>query len=123
MLKRAIAAGAYSYVRKPFHSADVRAAVALALSRFREAQELQREIKQLKSALSTRKLVEKAKGIIMRAQKLDEEQAHRYLQLESQRRGQSVAELARAVVTADALLHSHNLNKDRILRLTEDEHK
>ena len=92
--------GVYAYVVKPCRLANLLPAINLAISRFQEARLLRNEVDSLKEALSTRKVVEQAKGIIMRTRGLPEESAHKFLQQESQRQSRSLGELAKAIVVA-----------------------
>lgn len=104
LVNRAVDAGVFAYVTKPFRLADVMSAIEVAIRRHADAMGLQKEIDRLGDALESRKWIEKAKGILMKTRGLDEIQAHRYMQLESQRRSQPVADLARAIVTANEML-------------------
>ena len=76
----------------------------MAVRRFEETERLIRENEQLTQTLETRKLVERAKGIFMRRLKLDEPEAHRRLQQESQKRRISLADLARKIIESEDLL-------------------
>lgn len=102
--EQAVEAGVYAILLKPLRLTDLMAAMAIAISRHRKATDLQDNVDELRQSIENRKWVEKAKGILMRAQGLGEEQAHRYLQIESQRRSQPLAELAKAIVTAEEVL-------------------
>jgi AmiR/NasT family two-component response regulator len=76
----------------------------VAVRRFEESQALVREHAQLLHKLETRKLIEKAKGILMKRLNLDEETAHRRLQLESQKRRINIAETAKRVIDSEKVL-------------------
>ena len=65
---------------------------------------MSREKESLAATLETRKLVERAKGIFMKRLQLDESEAHRKLQQESQRRRIGIAELAKRVIESEELL-------------------
>jgi len=104
LVVRAAEAGIYAYLLKPFHISDLVPAITVARYRCADAVNLGLQIQKLGQQLEARKWVEKAKGIVMKNRNLDEEQAHRYLQMESQRRSQPLVDLARAVVTAEEML-------------------
>ena len=103
--------GVYAYVVKPCRLANLLTAINLAISRFQEARLLRNEVDSLKEALSTRKVVEQAKGIIMRTRGLPEESAHKFLQQESQRQSRSLGELAKAIVVAHESLRRKSTAK------------
>ncbi len=79
-------------------------AMGLAVQRFREGEQLRAEKEQLTVSLQTHKLVERAKGIFMRRLQLDEPEAHKRLQQESQRGRVSLADLARKIIESEELL-------------------
>jgi response regulator NasT len=101
LIARAAAAGVFGYVVKPVAHESLKAQIAVAVRRFEELQEIRREKDQLAQTLENRKLVERAKGILMKSLHLDEETAHRRLQLEAQKRRITVAEAAKRVIDAD----------------------
>ena len=97
--------GVYAYIVKPFRLQNLLPAMHVAAWRFEENKLLRGEVDILKEAMIARKLVEKAKGVVMKARCLSEEAAHKFLQHESQRQSKSLTDLAKAIVTAhDALL-------------------
>src|SRR5215831_15377835 len=65
LIERARNAGVVAYLTKPWRSSDLKPAIEIALSRFQEFQAMEKEVKDLKETLSTRKVVEKAKGLLM----------------------------------------------------------
>jgi response regulator NasT len=90
---------------KPVKEADLRAAVAVARSRFERFQALCQEATDLRQALEDRKVIERAKGVVMRYGNAGEEEAYRRLrQLASARNGKFV-EVARAVLAAGEVFH------------------
>jgi two-component system, response regulator PdtaR len=104
LIDRAAAAGVYGYLIKPVSSESLAAQIEVALNRFRDQMLLAAEKQALEHTLETRKLVEKAKGIMMRRLNLSEAEAHKRLQQESQRRRQSLGELARKMIESEELL-------------------
>jgi AmiR/NasT family two-component response regulator len=93
-----------AYLMKPVAEDDLLPAISLALARFRQFQALQREVTDLREALESRKVVERAKGILMRRLDLSEDEAFRRLQKQSQDTNRKLAEVAQALITADQML-------------------
>ena len=89
---------------KPVSEEDLLPAITLALIRFRQFQALHREVADLREALEARKLIERAKGILMRRLDLSEEEAFQRLQRQSQNTNRRLAEVAEAIITADQML-------------------
>ncbi len=104
LAERAAEANVSSYLMKPVSENDLLPAIALAVSRFKEFQALHREVDDLREALETRKLVERAKGILMRRLNLTEEEAFRRMQRRSQNENKKLGEIANAIITADGML-------------------
>jgi two-component system, response regulator PdtaR len=103
LVERAQEAGVYAYVVKPFKETDLQPSISIAISRFREYQELLKEKNDLNEALETRKLVERAKGILMVKQKLAEPEAFRKIQQQSMNTRRSMKEIAEAIIIANDL--------------------
>lgn len=104
LVDRATAAGAFGYLIKPVTAEGLQAQIEIAARRFQEKEQLISQNESLAQTLETRKLVERAKGIFMKRMSLDEAEAHRRLQLESQKRRVSIAELAKRVIESEELL-------------------
>jgi AmiR/NasT family two-component response regulator len=104
LAERAAEANVSAYLMKPVSENDLLPAIALAVSRFKEFQALHREVDDLREALETRKLVERAKGILMRRLNLTEEEAFRRMQRRSQNENKKLGEIANAIITADGML-------------------
>lgn len=80
LVEKARDAGAMAYLVKPFSKADLMPAVELAASRFSEISALEKEVADLQDRLETRKLIERAKGVLMDTQSLTEPQAFKWIQ-------------------------------------------
>ncbi len=80
LVERARDAGAMAYLIKPFSKIDLVPAVELATSRFAEITALEGEVADLKDRLDTRKLVDRAKGLLMTSQSLSEPEAFSWIQ-------------------------------------------
>ena len=86
------------YLVKPIQEADLAPAVEIALARFQEFRELEKEVDDLQDQLETRKLVDRAKGILMDAQGLTEAAAFRRIQKMSMNTRKSMREIAQAII-------------------------
>lgn len=98
LIRQARDAGVMAYVTKPFRKADLSAAIELAVSNFMRQSTLQERVERLKEQLETRKLVEKAKGLLMHAENLTEDAAHRRLLQISMSKNKSLKEVAEATI-------------------------
>jgi AmiR/NasT family two-component response regulator len=93
--------GVYAYIVKPCRLADLLPTISMAISRFHDVRLLKNEVESLEEALENRKLMEQAKGIVMRTRRVSEEDAHRFLQRESQRQSKPLPDLAKAIILAE----------------------
>jgi response regulator NasT len=99
-IERAKETGVLAYLVKPFSKESLIAAIEMAMARFRELQELRKEVSSLREALEVRKLVERAKGLLMKHLGISEEDAYRYLQRQSMEYRKPMKEVAEAVIIA-----------------------
>jgi response regulator NasT len=90
-----------AYLVKPIKQADLQTAIAVVIRRFREFVALQNQADTLSQALEDRKLIERAKGILMKRAGMDEPDAFRRLQKISQQKNQKLVEVARTIVVAE----------------------
>lgn len=93
------------YLIKPIKEADLKAAIAVARNRFQQFLLLSKEASDLRQAIEDRKLTERAKGIIMRRLRLDEEEAFRRLRKFASDRNRKLIEVAQRVVGAEEIFH------------------
>jgi AmiR/NasT family two-component response regulator len=100
LVERAKEAGVMAYIVKPFQEADLAPAIEVALRRWQEFRSLEQEVEDLKEALETRKLVDRAKGILMDTQGLSEADAFRRIQKTSMDQRKPMKEVAEAIVLA-----------------------
>ena len=98
LVDRAREAGAMAYVVKPFTINDLIPAIEIAISRHREMKSLEAEVNNLHDRLETRKLVDRAKGILMQALNLSEPEAFSWIQRSAMDRRISMKEVAEAVL-------------------------
>lgn len=99
-------AGVVGYVVKPFRESELIPAIEIALARFKEFRSLEKEAHNLREMLETRKLVERAKGVLMDQQGLKEADAFRKIQKLSMNTRKSMREIAEAILLA------HEVGKD-----------
>jgi response regulator NasT len=98
LVARAAEAGAMAYVTKPFKPTDLLPAIQIALSRHEELVSLESEIADLNDRLETRKLMDRAKGLLQTKMKLSEPDAFRWIQKASMDRRLTMAQVAKAVI-------------------------
>ena len=97
---RAVDAGVMGYLVKPFAEAQLKPAIEVALERWREVRQIQQDLAQTQETLETRKLVERAKGVLMDSQSLKEAEAFRRIQRLSMNSRKSMREVAEAILLA-----------------------
>ena len=100
LVNQAKEAGVVAYLVKPFRESDLAPAIEIALARFEQFRALKKEVADLKEALETRKLVERAKGILMDTQGLSEAEAFRRIQKLSMDTRKPMKEVAEAIILA-----------------------
>jgi response regulator NasT len=100
-IHRAEADHILAYLVKPIKQADLEPAIAIALRRFEQFQELRKESADLKQALEDRKVIERAKGILMKKAKLGENEAFRRLQKLASDKNKKLIEIAQMILTAE----------------------
>ena len=98
IVARAAEVGAMAFLVKPFTPNDLVPAIEIALSRHAQLLALESEVLDLSERLETRKLVERAKGVLSEKMKLTEPEAFRWIQKASMDRRLSMAEVARTVL-------------------------
>ncbi len=98
LIQRATQAGVSYYLVKPFREAELVPAIEIALSRYREFVDLQREVTDLKDALETRKIVERAKGVLMETQGIKEAEAFHRIRKASMDSRKSMRQVAEAIL-------------------------
>lgn len=98
LVERARDAGAMAYLVKPFGKRDLVPAVELAMSRFAELQALEAEVAGLTDQLTTRKVIDRAKGLLMSRNGMTEPQAFRWIQRTAMDRRASMKAVAEAVL-------------------------
>jgi AmiR/NasT family two-component response regulator len=102
LVDRAREAGAMAYLVKPFAKADLVPAIEMALSRHEEITQLEREVADLTERLETRKLVDRAKGMLQTRFGLTEPDAFRWIQKAAMDKRTSMREVAQVVISDSA---------------------
>jgi two-component system, response regulator PdtaR len=100
-IRRAEADHVLAYLVKPIKQADLEPAIAIAMRRFEQFQALRKETSDLKQALEDRKVIEKAKGILMKKAGLDEHDAFRRLQKLASDKNRKLVDIAQMILTAE----------------------
>jgi AmiR/NasT family two-component response regulator len=103
LVDRARDAGVMAYVLKPFTINDLVPAIEIAISRHTQMRSLADEVADLHDRLETRKLIDRAKGILMAALNLTEPQAFSWIQKAAMDRRLTMKEVAQAVISPDAV--------------------
>jgi response regulator NasT len=98
LVERAKEAGVVGYVVKPFREAELMPVIELSLARFEEFQSLEKEVGNLKEALESRKVVERAKGVLMEVHGLKESEAFHRIRRTSMDARKSMKEVAEAIL-------------------------
>jgi AmiR/NasT family two-component response regulator len=106
LIDQAVEDGVLYYLLKPVTSPSLHAALQVAVARAREIRALRDDVTTLESTLRERKIIERAKGILMSRRNLSEAESFRLLQRQSQDRRMPMAKLAESIVQADELLET-----------------
>lgn len=101
---KAIEAGVFAYLVKPVTKKQLEPAISLALARYNEFKSLKVEVDDLKDAMETRKLIERAKGILMKRCSISEDEAFKLLQAHSQKENKKMREIADNIISASKLI-------------------
>lgn len=105
-IRKAEQAGALGYLVKPVNEADLSPAINIALARFRELQTLRNQVHELEESLEARKLIERAKGILMQRLGLSERDAYERLRQRARDKRAKMKDIALAIIEAEELLGS-----------------
>ncbi|MBR1695294.1 MAG: response regulator [Selenomonas sp.] len=100
IVEKAKDSGVLGYLVKPVQESNLFPAIEIALSRWEEMQGMEEELGKLKDSLETRKTVDRAKGILMAAHRLTEQEAYRRMQQYAMTKRLSIKEVAEAIVRA-----------------------
>jgi two-component system, response regulator PdtaR len=101
LIQRAEADHILGYLVKPIKQADLGPVIALALRRFEQFEALRREASDLRQALEDRKVIERAKGLLMKKAQLDEQEAFRRLQKLASEKSRKLIDIAQMILIAE----------------------
>ena len=102
-IQASVDAGVSAYIVNGLKKERIKSILDLCISRFNAFSRLQSELEQTKSALEERKVIDRAKGILMKAKNLSEEQAYALLRKTAMNENRKIAEVAQSVVIAAEL--------------------
>ncbi|MFQ3631408.1 ANTAR domain-containing response regulator [Roseiflexus sp.] len=105
-IRKAEQAGALGYLVKPVNEAELSPAINIALARFRDLQTLRTQVHELEESLEARKLIERAKGILMQRLGLTERDAYERLRQRARDKRAKMKDIAQAIIEAEELLGS-----------------
>lgn len=106
LVEKAVDSGVIGYLVKPFREADLMPSIEIAMNQFAQMKARDRQLDELKEAMETRKLLERAKGILMRSQKLTDADATQRIDALAESTGKSSKEIAEAVILRHQLERS-----------------
>jgi response regulator NasT len=104
LLERAEADHILGYLVKPIKQADLEPVIALSMRRFEQFEALRQEAADLRQALEDRKVIERAKGVLMKKGNLDEQDAFRRLQKLASEKSRKLVEIAQMILVAEEAL-------------------
>ena len=102
LVERARDAGVMAYVVKPFSISDLVPAIEIAISRHTQMKSLETEVADLYERLETRKIIDRAKGILMKAMNLSEPESFAWIQKTAMDRRISMKQVAQAVISPES---------------------
>lgn len=100
LVEQAVELGVFAYLVKPIKEGDIMPTIEVAMSRAEEMNALEKEVANLKDALETRKIVERAKGILIETYDITEAEAFRRIQKLSMNSRKPIKEIADAIILA-----------------------
>jgi response regulator NasT len=100
LVEQAVELGVFAYLVKPIKEGDIMPTIEVAMSRAEEMNALEKEVENLKEALETRKVVERAKGILIETYNITEAEAFRRIQKLSMNSRKPIKEIADAIILA-----------------------
>lgn len=96
--------GALAYLMKPFRKEDLAPALEVAMRRFRQIQSQSQKISELEETLETRKLIDRAKGILMDRHGMSEDEAFKRIHFQARNQNKKMREIAQSIITASELI-------------------
>jgi response regulator NasT len=103
-IMKAERAGALAYLVKPIKPEELPPAIDIALARHRELRQLREHVEELQETIESRKVIERAKGILMRRLRIEDHEAEERIRQRAKDRQAKIKDIAQAIVDSDALL-------------------
>lgn len=103
-IRKAEASGALAYLVKPVNPEELPPTIDVAVARFREIQQLREKVGDLQETIESRKVIERAKGILMQRRQIGGEEAYELMRQWARERQRKVKDIAQAIVDAESLL-------------------
>jgi two-component system, response regulator / RNA-binding antiterminator len=103
-IQASVDAGVSAYIVDGFKKERIKSIIDLCISRFNAFAKLQDELERTKTALEERKVIDRAKGILMKAKGLSEDEAYVLMRSTAMREKKKIAEIAQSIITASELL-------------------
>lgn len=104
LIEQADDIGVAGYLIKPFSIKEIQPALTLAWSRFNQIRDLKQEVGSLKESIQARKLIERAKGLLMERDRISEAEAFRRIQQTSRNQNITMMRIAESIILADKLM-------------------
>jgi len=104
IISKAVQAGVSAYIIDGLDPHKVKPIMDVAIARFREYQALKKELKQTRNQLADRKVIDKAKGVLMKTKNLDEEEAYHAMRKMAMDQSKSIAEISQNILSVMELL-------------------
>jgi response regulator NasT len=105
LVRRASTEGVLAYLVKPISEADLKTTIPVAMQRFRQSRALAEEAAGLRQALEDRKLIERAKGVVMKRLRIEEEDAFRRLRMLASNQNRKLIDVCRQVTASEEVFH------------------
>lgn len=103
LIRSAMRAGVSAYIIDGLHKSRLRSIIEVAVARFEQFNAMEQQVADLQTQLSDRKLIDRAKGVLMRTRSLSEEEAYGLLRRAAMNEKKKIAEIAAVVVQADSI--------------------
>ncbi|MCI2283164.1 ANTAR domain-containing protein [Colwellia sp. MSW7] len=111
VIKKAIKAGVSAYVVSEIHPQRIKSIISVANERFKALQSLTNELKQTKTQLESKKLIERATGLLMEQKHLNEQESYDALRKMALKQGSPIAMVAKNIIDVCSLLSAPNITK------------
>jgi response regulator NasT len=103
-IRKAELSGALAYLIKPVNPEELPPTIDVAIARFREMQRLREQVGELQETIESRKVIERAKGILMQRRNIGGDEAYELMRQWARERQRKIKDIAQAIVDAESLL-------------------